>query len=119
MKNDKCHSDALTVNKGLPQGSMLGPVFFSLYINDIVNISSSFTPILYADDTTLLFRNNNETELQQVCNCSIVQFQNWSIAIRITININNEISFNETSFISALKTLQFFTYDNLTETKNR
>ena len=88
VKIGKFYSDALTVTKGVPQGSLLGPVFFLLYINDMVKVSSSFTPILYADDTTLLFSNKNEIELQQVCNRSLVQFQNWSIANRLTININ-------------------------------
>ena len=82
------YSDALTLTKGVSQCSLLGPVFFLLYINDMVNISFSFTPILYADDTTLLFGNNNETELQQICNRSLVQFQNWSKANRLTVNIN-------------------------------
>ena len=84
----KITSESLSVSKGVPQGSSLGPILFLIYINDLVNISSSFTPILYADDTTLIFSNKNVAELLQACKNSLVQFQNWSIANKLTININ-------------------------------
>ena len=38
----------------MPQGSILGPLFFIIYMNDLNKVNSSFTPIIYADDTTLL-----------------------------------------------------------------
>lgn len=45
--------------KGVPQGSVLGPLFFLIYIIDIVNASTEFTFVIYADDTTLLLKNKN------------------------------------------------------------
>ena len=50
---NNCCSDYRTITYGVPQGSILGPTLFSLYVNDIVD-DSNFTTRLFADDTVLM-----------------------------------------------------------------
>ena len=47
-------SDTLEIKTGVPQGSVLGPFLFSVYINDLPTCTDIFNMIMYADDTTLI-----------------------------------------------------------------
>ena len=52
-------SGLLEVKTGIPQGSILGPLFFSILINDLVNCSTKFQFLMYAEDTTIYFNLND------------------------------------------------------------
>jgi hypothetical protein len=45
----------LTIKCGVPQGSILGPLFFIVYINDLANISKVTESLLFADDTSIFY----------------------------------------------------------------
>ena len=50
---NSCNSDITEINIGVPQGSILGPLLFSVNINDLITVSNKLHFIMYADDTTI------------------------------------------------------------------
>jgi hypothetical protein len=72
---------------GVPQGSILGPLLFILYINDLVNTSKLATFIMFADDTNLFFKHNNITVLFDMINIELANISQWFKLNKLSLNI--------------------------------
>ena len=80
-------SELELVKCGVPQGSVLGPLLFLLYINDIVESSRLFKFTLFADDTSLYYSCKNTLNLEHKINAELSQISNWLSANRLSLNV--------------------------------
>ena len=72
---------------GVPQGSILGPLFFILYINDLPRASKLTEPLLFADDTSIFFSNSNPNCLENVLSNELLNIDIWLKCDKLSINV--------------------------------
>ena len=77
---------------GVPQGSVLGPILFLLFINDLPN-SNDINSWLFADDTALGAVSESFSGLQALCNTQINKVQNWLLANKLSVHYETKTQY--------------------------
>ena len=80
-------SDKSQITCGVPQGSVLGPLLFLLYINDICSCSQKLNFYLFADDTNILFSHRDLKSLEKIMNDELSNLYRWLVANKLTLNL--------------------------------
>ena len=79
-------------NIGLPQVLILSPLLLLIYINDLFNFSIDSSIVLFADDTTLIFQDENYDNVISKYNSVLTNFQEWTNANRLSLNVDKTFS---------------------------
>lgn len=94
VKHNNDYSDFLQIYSGVPQGSVLGPVLYTIFTSDLPT-SNNVLVATYADDTAILAASNSASEASLLVQNQLNNLQNWLIRWNIKVNSNksNHITF--------------------------
>ena len=80
-------SDYKEIKCGVPQGSVLGPLLFLIYINNLPSVSKLFIPIRFADNTNLFCTAKNLGHIVDEINVEIDKIYSWVKANKLSLNV--------------------------------
>ena len=83
------NSETTDITTGVPQGSILGPLFFSICINDLITVSDKLKFVMYADDTTIYFNIEefDQYNLQQDITKELENITLWLKGNKLSLNV--------------------------------
>ena len=103
----KTTSSTSLVRAGVPQGSILGPLLFILYVNELSANFSEIKTIQYADDTTLLSNHIDIARPDLTSNTTLQKLQEWFAANNLSLNLNKTELFSFSLRERAEKSVRF------------
>lgn len=88
VQYQSCKSETRPITCGVPQGSVLGPLLFLIYVNDLPDCLNNSKGVLFADDTTLYQSSDNIRELYRIMNNELNILSDWFRANKLSLNVS-------------------------------
>ena len=88
MRNGGINSDCKSINYGIPQGSVLGPLIYLLYVNDIMDCDIASDLSMFADDTSMVAHGKVLADVVSQVNHDMTKLTGWFNANKLSVNLD-------------------------------